>query len=96
MIQWYNVSNDESVRRNNVKEINDLNMIRSQVRSNIGKDVIVEADKGRNKIVTNKGTISQVFPSLFTIKVTNEYDSERTISYTYSDILTSTVKLELC
>ena len=77
-----------------MKEINDLNMIRSQVRSNIGKDVIVEADKGRNKIVTNKGTISQVFPSLFTI--TNEYDSERTISYTYSDILTSTVKLELC
>lgn len=45
-----------------MKEINDLNMIRSQVRSNIGKDVIVEADKGRNKIVTNKGTISQVFP----------------------------------
>ncbi|MDU2218906.1 Veg family protein [Finegoldia magna] len=79
-----------------MKEINDLNMIRSQVRSNIGKDVIVEADKGRNEIVTNKGTISQVFPSLFTIKITNEYDSERTISYTYSDILTSTVKLELC
>lgn len=79
-----------------MKEINDLNMIRSQVRSNIGKDVIVEADKGRNKIVINKGTISQVFPSLFTIKITNEYDSERTISYTYSDILTSTVKLELC
>ena len=79
-----------------MKEINDLNMVRSQVRSNIGKDVIVEADKGRNKIVINKGTISQVFPSLFTIKITNEYDSERTISYTYSDILTSTVKLELC
>ena len=79
-----------------MKEINDLNMIRSQVRSNIGKDVIVEADKGRNKIVINKGTISQVFPSLFTIKITNEYDSERTISYTYSDILPSTVKLELC
>ncbi len=79
-----------------MKGINDLNTIKSQVRSNIGKDVIIEADKGRNRIVTNKGTISQVFPSLFTVKVKNEYDSERTISYTYSDILTSTVKLELC
>lgn len=79
-----------------MKGINDLNTIKSQVRSNIGKDVIIEADKGRNRIVTNKGTISQVFPSLFTVKVKNEYDSERIISYTYSDILTSTVKLELC
>lgn len=79
-----------------MKEINDLSTIRSRVKDNVGKDVIVETDKGRNKIVTNKGTIEEAFPSLFTVRITNDYDSERTISYTYSDVLTSTVKLELC
>ncbi|MDY6065977.1 MAG: Veg family protein [Finegoldia sp.] len=79
-----------------MQEINDLNTIKSRVKDNIGKDVIVETDKGRNKIVTNKGIIEEAFPSLFTVRITNDYDSERTISYTYSDILTSTVKLEIC
>lgn len=72
-----------------------LDFIRSQVRRNIGKDVIVKADKGRNKIITKKGVISDVFPSLFTVVVKNEFDKERTVSYTYSDILTSTVELQI-
>lgn len=74
----------------------NLDFIRSQVRLNIGKDVIVKADKGRNKIITKKGVITDVFPSLFTVVVKNEFDKERTVSYTYSDILTSTVELQIC
>ena len=62
----------------------NLDFIRSQVRLNIGKDVIVKADKGRNKIITKKGVITDVFPSLFTVVVKNEFDKERTVSYTYS------------
>ncbi len=74
----------------------NLDFIRSQVRLNIRKDVIVKADKGRNKIITKKGVITDVFPSLFTVVVKNEFDKERTVSYTYSDILTSTVELQIC
>lgn len=73
-----------------------INSIKSEVQDNIGKEVIVEADKGRKKIITKKGYIENAFPSLFTVRVQNEFDEERIVSYTYSDILTSTVKLQIC
>lgn len=79
-----------------MKAVKSLESIKVQIKDNIGKDVIVKADKGRNKIITNKGVIDNVFPSVFTVKVFNEYDKERTVSYTYSDLLTSTVELQLC
>lgn len=73
-----------------------LDSIRTEVQENIGKDVILVADKGRKRIVTSKGVIVEAFPSIFTVKIYNEYDIERMVSYTYSDILTSTVELKLC
>ena len=73
-----------------------LEVLRNQVEENIGKKVVIKADKGRNKIITKTGVIENVCPSLFTIKITNEFEQERTISFTYSDLLTSTVELQLC
>ncbi|MDO5017903.1 MAG: Veg family protein [Lagierella massiliensis] len=73
-----------------------LEVLKNQVEENIGKKVVVKADKGRNKVITKTGIIENVFPSLFTIKITNEFEQERTISFTYSDLLTSTVELQLC
>lgn len=62
---------------------------------NIGRKVLLKADKGRKRIITNEGVIINAFPNIFTVKVNNEYDVERMVSYTYSDILTSTVELKL-
>lgn len=74
----------------------NLDALKNQVQNNIGKKVVIKADKGRNKIITKTGIIENVFPSLFTIKIINEFDQERTVSYTYSDLLTSTVELQIC
>ncbi len=73
----------------------NLQYLKNQVQENIGKKVVIKADKGRNKITTKTGIIEDVFPSLFTVKIVNEFDQERTVSYTYSDLLTSTVELKL-
>lgn len=73
----------------------NLKYLKNQVEENIGKKVVIRADKGRNKITTKTGIIESVFPSLFTVKIINEFDQERTVSYTYSDLLTSTVELKL-
>ncbi|MDO4662809.1 MAG: Veg family protein [Tissierellia bacterium] len=70
--------------------------IKSQVADNIGRKVILKADKGRKRIVTSTGVIIDAFPSVFTVKINNDFDVERTVSYSYSDILTSTVKLQIC
>lgn len=73
-----------------------VDTIKSQVKNNIGNEVILKADKGRKKFVTKRGTIVNAFPSVFTIKVNNDFDNERTISYSYSDVLTSAVTLKFC
>ena len=72
-----------------------VNEIRTEVEKNVGKEVTLKADKGRKRIVTKSGVILDAFPSVFTIKVNNAFDTERTVSYSYSDVLTSTVKLQI-
>ena len=67
--------------------------IRKEVENSVGKEVILKADIGRKRVKTKTGVIVSAFPSVFTVKVNNDFDVERTISYTYSDILTSAVKL---
>ncbi|WP_297281971.1 Veg family protein [uncultured Anaerococcus sp.] len=74
-------------------EQRSVNDIRKEVQGNIGKEVILKADMGRKRIKTRTGVIEDAFPSVFTVRVNNDFDVERTVSYSYSDILTSTVEL---
>lgn len=73
-----------------------MEQIRKELSRHIGKRVILKADKGRKKIVTRRGRLSEVYPSLFVIDIEHEIsEGKRTVSYTYSDVLTSTVQLTI-
>lgn len=76
--------------------MNTLNKIRKYLEGCIGKDVILKANKGRKKTTVNKGVLESAYPNLFVVKVCNEYDSSRMVSYTYTDVLTSTVEVTVC
>ena len=76
--------------------MNTLNKIRKDLEGCIGKDVILKANKGRKKTTVNKGVLESAYPNLFVVKVCNEYDSSRMVSYTYTDVLTSTVEVTVC
>lgn len=76
-----------------LQENNLIQAIRSEVEQNIGRTVVVRADKGRKRIVTKEGVIENAFDDVFTVRISNSFDMERTVSYTYTDVLTSTVKL---
>ena len=78
-----------------MKRSEALAAIRNEVEEIIGKKVHLTADKGRKKIVTTEGYIENTFPNLFTVKVNNDFDESLTLSYTYSDVLTSTVKIKV-
>ncbi|MGF0040111.1 Veg family protein [Peptoniphilaceae bacterium SGI.131] len=78
-----------------MKRSEALAAIRSEVQENIGKKVLLKADRGRKRIVTREGYIENAFPSLFTVKINNDFDEMRTVSYTYSDVLTSTVQIKI-
>lgn len=70
--------------------------IRKDLEESIGKAVILRANKGRKRIVVREGVLESVYPNLFVVKISNEYDSIRRVSYTYSDVLTSTVEVTIC
>lgn len=77
-------------------EKDSLARIRKNVEGCIGKKVILKANKGRKKTTIREGILEEAYPSLFVVRISNQYDSVRRVSYTYSDILTETVEVTIC
>ena len=75
--------------------MNNVSKIRKDLEGSIGKFVILKTNKGRKKTIIRKGILESAYPSLFVVKISNEYDSIRRVSYTYSDVLTSTVEITI-
>ncbi len=69
-----------------------MQILKRELDNHIVKKVIVRANKGRKKIVTRKGILKATYPSLFVLEVFNGEELV-TASYTYSDVLTSTVQV---
>ena len=77
-------------------ERNSLTKIKKDVEDSVGKKVILKANKGRKKIIVREGILESAYPSIFVVKISDQYDSVRRVSYTYSDILTETVEVTIC
>lgn len=65
--------------------------IRRDIESHVGEKVTLKANGGRKKILVNDGVIESVHPSIFVVRLEN--DTQRTVTYSYSDVLTKTVLL---
>ncbi|CDZ74612.1 hypothetical protein ING2D1G_0428 [Peptoniphilus sp. ING2-D1G] len=74
--------------------MDQMALIKNELEENLGKRVIVKANKGRKKYVTKKGILKSVYPSIFSVDVKNG-DKLTTSTYTYSDVLTHTVKITI-
>jgi len=70
--------------------------IRKDVERYIGKNVVLRANKGRKRTITREGILESAYPNLFVVRISNEYESSRKVSYTYTDILTGTVEVTIC
>ena len=57
----------------------------------IGQKVTLKANGGRRKIFVNNGILESVYPSIFVVRLDN--DTQRTVTYSFSDILTKTVQI---
>lgn len=75
--------------------MNSVAKIRKDLEGCIGKQVILKANKGRKKTTVREGILESVYPNLFVVRISNQYDSIRRVSYTYSDVLTSTVEVTI-
>lgn len=70
---------------------NVLVSIKRDIENHLGERVTLKANSGRRKISINEGVIEKAYPSIFVIRLEN--DTQRTVTYSYSDVLTKTVQL---
>jgi uncharacterized protein Veg len=76
------------------KEI--LNAIKREIDNHVGEKVMLRANGGRKKITVKEGVLEKTYPNIFIVRVEGKSNESRTISYSYSDILTETVELVFC
>ena len=74
---------------------NSLSQIRKELEGCVGMKIQLKANKGRKKTLVREGIVENAYPSIFTVKFENDYNSTRKVSYSYTDILTHTVEVKL-
>ncbi len=76
----------------------DINKVRASVFGQLGNKVMIQLDRGRNRIDVQQGVIQGAYPSVFTILVDdeNEKNPPQLLSFSYADVLTRDVRMKLC
>ena len=74
----------------------DVFHVKNDIQKIIGSMVRLETNKGRHKSVINKGIVSNVYPSIFTVQLNDGAEVNRKLSFSYTDVLTNTVEITLC
>ena len=71
----------------------DIRKVRASVHQQCGKKVMIQLDRGRNKV-----DIQDAYPSVFTILVNDEREENppQLLSFSYSDIITRDIRMKLC
>jgi uncharacterized protein Veg len=77
-------------------EKKDLFQLRADITKRIGSKVKLETNKRHNKSTVSEGVIANAYPSIFTIELNEGTSVLRTVSYSYTDILTNSVAITLC
>ena len=72
----------------------EIDSVKSQVTELKGSRIAMYINKGRKKILKLNGTVIDIYPSVFTVKI----EGSRSLniqSYSFSDILTGDIRLEV-
>ena len=75
-----------------------LNKVRASVRQQWGNRVVIQLDRGRNKVDIQEGVIQGAYPSVFTVLVDDEREENppQLMSFSYTDIITKDIRMKLC
>lgn len=77
---------------------NEIDKVRSSVLQQCGSKVLIQLDRGRNKVDIQEGIIQNAYPSVFTILVDDEVEGNppQLLSFSYTDIITRDIRMKLC
>ncbi len=71
-------------------EMSNLSEVRKNIEECVGQKVLLRGSLGRNKSFEKEGTLLNTYPNIFVVKMD---DTQRNVTYTYTDVLTKTVEL---
>ena len=71
-------------------EKSNLSEVRKNIEECVGQKVLLRGTLGRNKSFEKEGTLLNTYPNIFVVKMD---DTQRNVTYTYTDVLTKTVEL---
>ena len=76
----------------------DINKVRASVHQRCGSKVLIQLDRGRNKVDIQEGVIQKAYPSVFTVLVKDEREDNppQLLSFSYNDIITKDIRMKLC
>lgn len=70
-----------------------LQEIKEKVNKNIGNEVTIKYNIGRNRIEKYNVKIKQTYKNIFTVETKNKNNKEIK-SFSYADIMTKTIKID--
>ena len=75
-----------------IKAVNDIAKVKKEISDCINEDVDVKVNLGRNKFVSYKGRITNVYPALFTVSPYGEFSGKT--SFSYSEVMCGAVTVK--
>ena len=76
--------------------MNVLRTIKQELDTYVGERVRVRSNRGRNRLVEQKGVLENTYVNIFVVKVHMKANDVRRVSYSYSDLLTENIELVVC
>ena len=73
-------------------EKSNINEVKKNIEGCVGQKVLLRGSLGRNKSFEKEGTLVNTYPNIFVVKMD---DTQRNVTYSYTDVLTRTVEVEV-
>ncbi len=70
----------------------DIANLKTDILDKVGQKIIVKGSLGRSKNFEKEATIEKAYPNIFIVKYE---ENERNVTYSYTDILTRTVEVDV-
>ena len=70
----------------------DITNLKTDIIGKVGQKIIVKGSLGRSKIFEKEATIEKAYPNIFVVKYE---ENDRNVTYSYTDVLTRTVEVEV-
>ena len=74
-----------------IKSGEDISKVKLAVAACLNKEVSVKVNLGRNKFVTYSGRLTSIYPALFTISPTDNFNGKT--SFSYSEVMCGSVSI---